>query len=67
MASDQGGSKLSSLVEISRSSEAGGIHAERPVRRNAPSEVYAPRFADDGDGFFVEWQMEHAAFQVKAS
>ena len=59
---------LSSLVEITGSSEAGrGFRAERPVERSTSPEVYAPHFVVEGDGFFVEWQMEDAALQVKAS
>lgn len=67
-ASDKEVASLSSLVEIARGSEAGpGFRAEGPVERSASSEVYAPHFVVEGDGFFVEWQMEDAALQVKAS
>jgi hypothetical protein len=59
---------LSNLAEITRSPDAGhGFIQEGPVERSASSEVYAPRFFVEGDGFFVEWQMEDAAPRAKAS
>lgn len=59
---------MSSLVEITQTPEAGGgARAEHTIERSASSEVYAPRFVLEGDGFFVECQMEDAALQVKTS
>jgi hypothetical protein len=58
---------LSDLAEITRSWEAGhGFVADGPGDRSASSEVYAHRFVVQGDGFFVEWQMDDTAPPAKS-